>query len=185
MSVSRILLHICCGPCATGVVPRLQELYQVMGFFYNPNIFPDDEFRRRKEAAGKLAFLWRFPVEYGVYDHTRFREMVRGLEDEPEGGRRCEICFRLRLEKCAERAQELGCRVMASTLTIGPKKRADVINRIGREVARSFGVEFLEADWKKRDGFKQSVELSRKMELYRQCYCGCEFSQKGRAGRGR
>lgn len=124
----------------------------------------------------KFAFLCQIPIEYGSYDHDRFLKMVKGLEGEPEGGKRCEICFRLRLEKCANRAKELGYRMIATTLTIGPNKRAEVVNRIGREVGAVVGVNFLEADWKKQDGFKHSVELSRKLGLYRQRYCGCEFS---------
>lgn len=167
------------------MVRRLQERYRVTGFFYNPNIFPEDEFRRRQEAVERFAFLCQVSIEYGSYDHDRFRKLVKGLEAEPEGRKRCEICFRLRLERCAERARELGCRMMVSTLTNGPNKRAEVVNRIGREVGAAFGVEFLEMDWKKQDGFKHSVELSRKFGLYRQRYCGCEFSLKENAGRKR
>lgn len=133
----------------------------------------------------RFAFLCQVSIEYGSYDHDRFRKMVKGREEEPEGGKRCEICFRLRLEKCAARARELGHRMIATTLTIGPNKRAEVVNRIGREVGAAIGVDFLEVDWKKQDGFKHSVELSRKWGLYRQRYCGCEFSQKGKAGRKR
>ncbi len=157
----------------------------MVGFFYNPNIFSEEEYRRRQEAVQRLGSLWQVPIEYGQYEYERFREAVKGLENEPEGGKRCEVCFRLRLERCAVWAKERGCRALASTLTVGPNKRADVINRIGREVAAGIGIEFIERDWKKRDGFKHSVEISRRLGLYRQHYCGCEFSLKEKAGRNR
>jgi len=165
------------------VVRRLQPIYQVTGFFYNPNIFPEEEFRRRQDAVRRLSLLWHIPIEYGPYEYGRFREAVKGLENEPEGGKRCEVCFRLRLEECGKRAREIGCGAIATTLTIGPNKRADVINQIGRDVAAMAGIEFIERDWKKRDGFKHSVEISRELGLYRQVYCGCEFSIKEKAGR--
>lgn len=157
----------------------------MVGFFYNPNIFPEGEYRRRQEAVQQLGSLWQVPIEYGQYEYEQFIVAVKGLEEEPEGGRRCETCFRLRLEKCAVRAKEIGCRAFASTLTIGPNKRAVVINRIGREVAAGIGIEFIERDWKKQNGLKRSVEISRRLGLYRQHYCGCEFSLKEKAGRNR
>ncbi|MEO0085807.1 MAG: epoxyqueuosine reductase QueH [candidate division WOR-3 bacterium] len=177
-----LLLHICCAPCATEVVRRLLAEYQVFGFFYNPNIHPETEYLRRLAEVQRLSALWRVLVDVGPYNHDRFLEAVRGLENEPEGGRRCESCYRLRLEAAAAAAESNGCRVVASTLTIGPQKHARTINAIGREVCAGHGVEFLEADWKKQDGFRHSVELSRALELYRQSYCGCEFSR--RPGRG-
>lgn len=176
MSRTLLLLHICCAPCATAVVRRLQEVYEIRGFFYNPNIFPEEEYERRREAVAQLAAAWKIPVEWGEYEHGYFLESVRGLEGQPEGGARCAVCFALRLERAAERGRQLGIPLLASTLTIGRNKPAAVINRLGREVGARHGLEFLEEDWKKRDGFKQSVELSRALGIYRQRYCGCEFS---------
>jgi len=174
----RLLLHICCGPCATTVIKRLKDGYEITGFFYNPNIFPEEEYQCRLEEAQKVVQNWKINLLTREYEHRVFLSEVRGLENEPEGGKRCEICFRLRLEKSALQAKELGCALLASTLTIGPNKNAEVINRIGKEVCAPLGIDFLEADWKKNDGFRQSVELSRKLGLYRQHYCGCEFSIK-------
>ncbi len=176
----KLLLHICCGPCATEVVRRLKDEYEVVGFFYNPNIYPIDEYQRRLAEVQRLATSRDVSIEVGGYDHPRFLELVRGLEDEPEGGGRCRVCFRMRLEQTARKAVETGCLVAASTLTIGPNKRADVINPIGRDVCAAHGVGFMEADWKKKDGFRRSVKMSRELDLYRQDYCGCEFSMRSR-----
>lgn len=175
------MLHICCAPCATEVVRRLVGQYEVAGFFYNPNVAPEAEYQRRLLATEHLSALWHVPVDVGGYDHDRFLEVVRGPESEPEGGRRCERCFRLRLETAADRARANGCTVLASTLTVGPNKKASVIDGIGREVAEKYGLAFLAGDWKKQDGFRHSVELSKELGLYRQAYCGCEFSFPGRS----
>lgn len=179
---SRLLLHICCGPCATIVIERLRENYQVCGFFFNPNIYPQEEYELRRRAAERVANFWNIPLFNGEYDHNRFETAVKGLEAEPEGGARCLVCFRLRLNETALWAKQAGFRLIASTLTVGPNKKAKVINQIGNEVVKELGIRFLAGDWKKQDGFKQSVELSRRLELYRQHYCGCEFSLKNRGG---
>jgi len=175
----KLLLHICCGPCSTEVIRRLLPDYQVVGFFYNPNIHPGDEYLRRLAEVQRLSAHWRVLIDVGPHDHDRFLEAVRGLEAEPEGGRRCEACYRLRLEEVAKAAAGNGCTIVASTLTIGPHKPAATINAIGREVCAARGLQFLEVDWKKQDGFRHSVELARELSLYRQNYCGCEFSRRG------
>lgn len=172
----KLLLHICCGPCATEVIRRLQDDYEVVGFYYNPNTYPGDEYYKRLMEVQRLSALWRVLVDTGPYDHERFLEAARGLEDEPEGGSRCVACCRLRLEASARRAAENGCTHLATTLTIAPMKRAAVINPIGREAAARNGLVFVDEDWKKRDGFKHSVAISKDLGLYRQEYCGCEFS---------
>uniref|UniRef100_A0A7C4CB64 Epoxyqueuosine reductase QueH n=1 Tax=candidate division WOR-3 bacterium TaxID=2052148 RepID=A0A7C4CB64_UNCW3 len=174
----RLLLHVCCGPCATEVVRRLVADYQLVGFFYNPNIHPETEYLRRLGEVQRLSALWRVLVDVGPNEHDWFLAAVRGLEAEPEGGRRCAVCFRLRLEAAAGAALDNGCTVVASTLTIGPRKKAEIINAIGREVCAAHGVTFLAADWKKQDGFKHSVELAKGLAMYRQDYCGCEFSRR-------
>ena len=173
-----MLLHICCGPCSTEVVRRLKDDYEVVGFFYNPNIHPENEHARRLMEVERISALWRVLVDAPPYDHQQFLEMARGLESEPEGGGRCVACYRLRLDVAARRAAENGCSHLATTLTIAPMKKAAVINPIGQAVAARHGLVFVAEDWKKRDGFKHSIELSRDLGLYRQNYCGCEFSHR-------
>lgn len=172
----RLLLHVCCAPCATVVIRRLEGEYEVACYFYNSNIFPEVEYYRRLSSLQRLAEQWRFPLEVGEYDHDRFLQRVAGLEEETESGRRCEVCYGLRLEQTAIRAEACGYTTVASTLTVGPQKRAVVINAIGSDICARYGLVFLTADWKKKEGFRHSVELSRQLGLYRQVYCGCEFS---------
>ncbi|MEN9979300.1 MAG: epoxyqueuosine reductase QueH [candidate division WOR-3 bacterium] len=179
----RLLLHICCGPCATVVIERLAEQYQITGFFYNPNIYPREEYERRCAAVARVAAFFNVPLLRGEYDYRVFLSAVSGLEAEPEGGRRCQVCFQLRLLATARQAKELGFTLFASTLTVGPNKQAELINRLGSEAAEQSGINFLQGDWKKQDGFRRSVELSRQLDLYRQHYCGCEFSLKKNSGR--
>jgi predicted adenine nucleotide alpha hydrolase (AANH) superfamily ATPase len=174
----KLLLHICCGPCATEVIRRLKDDYEVVGFYYNPNTYPGEEYNKRLMEVQRLSALWRVLVDVGPYEHERFLEAARGLEQEPEGGSRCHACYRLRLDESARRAADNGCTHLATTLTIAPMKRASVINPIGREAAARHGLVFVEEDWKKRDGFKHSIELSKDLGLYRQNYCGCEFSRR-------
>ena len=174
----KLLLHVCCGPCSTEVIRRLKDDYEVVGFFYNPNIYPEEEYNKRLMEVQRISALWRVLVDVGGDNHERFLAVARGLETEPEGGRRCLVCYRLRLEEAALRAAENGCTHLATTLTIAPMKKAAVINAIGREAAARHGLVFVEEDWKKRDGFKRSIELSRDLGLYRQNYCGCEFSRR-------
>ncbi len=171
-----LLLHICCGPCATAVIERLRDDYDLTGFFYNPNIDPPEEYERRLEACREVCRRMNVPLVEGDYDSGRFLETVRGLESEPENGARCPVCFRLRLNETARVAREKGFDLIASTLTIGPMKKAAVINPIGFEEAEAHSLVFLDGDWKKRDGFKRSCELSREFDIYRQHYCGCRFS---------
>ena len=172
----KLLLHICCGPCSTEVIRRLKDDYEVVGFFYNPNVHPEDEYNKRLMEVQRISALWRVLVDAPPYDHERFLAVARGLEERPEGGSRCLACYRLRLDETARRTAENGCTHLATTLTIAPMKKAAVINPIGRGAATRHGLVFVEDDWKKRDGFKHSIELSRDLGLYRQNYCGCEFS---------
>jgi predicted adenine nucleotide alpha hydrolase (AANH) superfamily ATPase len=180
----RILLHICCAPCATSVIRRLQEAgYQVHGYFYNPNIQPEKEYYQRLLEVQRLCKEWSIPLQIGDYDWDRWQACVRGLADQSEGGKRCWACFRYRLAAAAEKAQELEIGAIATTLTISPRKSPDVVNPIGREVSEEPGLKFLEADWKKKDGYKQSLDFSKAMNLYRQNYCGCKYSLREREER--
>jgi hypothetical protein len=174
--MKRVLLHICCGPCATHVIEALAKEYGVTGYFYNPNIHPPEEYVRRLEAAREVCARFQVRLVEEPPDHTEFREAVRGLEGEPENGSRCLVCYRLRLGRAAREAARGLHEALATTLTVGPMKKASLVNPIGAEEAEKAGVRFLDVDWKKRDGFRRSCELSRELGIYRQHYCGCEFS---------
>lgn len=178
--VPKLLLHSCCGPCSTYVLEYLANFFDVTLLFYNPNIFPQEEFEKRlsaqKEVIEKLKTKHRVDLLTEEYDHTEFLCEIGGLESEPEGGSRCEKCFRLRLGRTAEIARKGGFDVFATTLSVSPHKNAELLNRIGKAFSEEYGVPFLLADFKKREGYKRSVELSKEFGIYRQEYCGCEFS---------
>lgn len=181
-----LLLHSCCGPCSTSVTERLVDEFDVTVFFYNPCITDEDEYRRRKEA--QISFIKKFNEEKmgdvrltfreGEYRPTEFFKAVKGLEREPEGGARCSVCFAQRLEKTAETASLEGYDYFGTTLTVSPHKNYKVISEIGRSIALRYGLSFLDRDFKKKDGFKRSIQLSEKYQLYRQNYCGCKYSNR-------
>ena len=171
-----LLLHICCGPDAAYGVPALAERYRVAGWFFNPNIQPGEEYGRRLEAVRRLREALPFPLEIAGGGGGAWEGAVRGLGEEPERGRRCEACIRLRLRGAAAEARRRGIPNVSTVLTVSPKKDASMVNRIGREEADAAGVFFPEADLKKGDGFRKSVEISKRLGLYRQNYCGCRFS---------
>ncbi len=175
-SGTELLVHICCAPDAAYGVRAIRERYDVTGFFYNPNIHPGEEFRKRLLAT--LALLERdpFPLLVGSPDAGPWEVAVRGLEGEAEGGRRCEECIRLRLRVTAAKAVELGMLAFGTVLTVSPRKNAGMVNRVGREEGEVAGIRFLEADLKKKDGYLKSVRASKAMGLYRQRYCGCRHS---------
>ena len=172
----KIVLHICCGVCAAGVVERLTlEGHQVLGLFYNPNIHPLEEYERRLEAAYKVANELNFPLEAGPYTPEEWLKETSSLENEPEGGRRCKVCFRLRLKKTHLYLKDYDWDAFTTTLTISPRKSADVINQVGQEIG---GDTFLVRDFKKKEGFQQATELAKKWALYWQNYCGCIYSMR-------
>jgi len=175
--MSRLLLHICCGPCSTTVIERLRGEHDITAYFYNPNIYPVEEYERRLSAARAAAFRYGIAFEAGPYEPDVFMTAVRGMEHEPENGARCPVCYRLRLSNAADFASRHSFEALASTLTLGPQKRASIINPIGHEVSAKAGITFLDGDWKKKDGFRRSVEISCELGLYRQHYCGCAFSK--------
>ncbi|MFQ5905008.1 MAG: epoxyqueuosine reductase QueH [bacterium] len=178
-SLPGLLLHTCCGPCATGVLESLAEEYEMTCFFYNPNVQPESEYRTRLDQAREVARIMKVLFLDDEYDADAWLEETKGLKDEPEGGRRCEICFRKRLLKTGIKAKQVGADLFATTLTISPHKNAGLINRTGNYVSQKVGVPFLEGDWKRAGGFKRSVELSEEFSLVRQDYCGCEYSRRG------
>ena len=176
----RLLLHCCCGPCTTAVYERLARDFDVVCYWYNPNIQPAEEYRKRLDALRQLADATGMELLIEEGGEDEWAGAIAGLEDEPEGGRRCDVCFRLRLEKAAAKAAQLGCECFSTTLTVSPYKPAATINPIGEAAAEETGLKFLAADFKQRDGFKRSVELSKQYGLYRQKYCGCMYSMCGR-----
>lgn len=173
----RLFLHSCCGPCSTYVLEYLAQYFEITLFYYNPNIYPAEEYQHRletqKEVLAKTG--WATLIE-GDYIHADFLSAIHGYEAEPEGGARCEFCFRLRMEEAARLASVGGYDYFATTLSVSPHKDAALLGKIGEELEARYGVKHLPSDFKKREGYKRSVALSNEMELYRQDYCGCEFS---------
>ncbi len=174
----KLLLHICCAPDATHPIQILNDEYELGAFFYNPNIHPAGEYARRLEDMKGLSKKWGIALYEGEYDKGRWLSLTKEYKDEPEGGKRCEACYRMRLEETAERARAEGYDLFGAVLTISPHKDARKINEIGRVAGEKYGIPFLESDFKKKDGFKKSVELSRRLGLYRQNYCGCVYSME-------
>ncbi len=176
----RLLLHSCCGPCSTTVLELLTRVFDVTICYYNPNIYPAAEYEKRAAEQRRLIAELTTPRPVAhldvPYDPERFDASVKGLEAEPEGGQRCTECFRLRLDETARRATELGFEYFTTTLSVSPHKNAALLNKLGVEAADKYGVNYLTADFKKKDGYKRSIELSRQFDLYRQDYCGCRFS---------
>ncbi len=168
-----VAVHVCCGPCATSVVERLRESYRVHAVWYNPNIQPDEEHDRRLATMHELAGAINLPMTELHYDVEAWLRDCAGLMDEPEGGRRCGVCFEHRLWVAGAFAAEMGADFFATTLTVSPHKPAATINPIGLRIATEAGVDFVDQDFKKRDGFARSIQLSREFGLYRQRYCGC------------
>lgn len=184
----RLFLHSCCAPCSSYVLEYLSAYFHITVFYFNPNISPDGEYRHRLAEQKRLIERYnregrRYPilVKEGDYAPQRFFDMAGGLEDCPEGGERCEKCFRLRLEETARQALAAGADYFTTTLSISPLKNAPLLNRIGEEMASTYGVPWLPSDFKKKNGYKRSVELSAEYGLYRQDYCGCIYSKAERA----
>ncbi|MCD4664850.1 MAG: epoxyqueuosine reductase QueH [Bacteroidales bacterium] len=176
--MTKLLLHTCCAPCVTVPIERLKSEYNITSFFYNPNIHPEAEYRQRLLELKKLLNTLKTKSIIHNYDSDRWFEFVKGLENEPEGGKRCAVCFRMRLEQTALFAKQEGFDVFTTVLSISPHKNATLLNQIGNELAKQHQVQFLEANFKKQNGFKRSIELSKKYNLYRQNYCGCIYSRR-------
>jgi len=178
--IPTLLLHSCCAPCSSYVLDYLSVYFSITVFFYNPNIHPEEEYEKR--LKGQIELINQLPVKNAVnfisgpYETELFFQKIKGLEQEPEGKKRCLKCFELRLEKTAQKAIELGYDYFTTTLTISPHKNALAINQIGSHIASIYHLNYLYSDFKKKDGFKNSISLSHKYQLYRQNYCGCIFS---------
>ena len=175
-----ILLHSCCGPCSSSVIERLKPNFDITVLYYNPNIEPKEEYEKRK--AEQIRLLKELNIKYMDYDYDNetYHEKIKGTEEEKEGGARCTLCFILRLSKTAKLAKEKGFDYFGTTLTVSPHKNSELINKIGFKEGEKEGINFLPADFKKEEGYKRSIELSKKFNLYRQDYCGCLYSKEAR-----
>lgn len=191
-----LLLHSCCAPCSSYVLEYLSRYFKITVLYYNPNIYPPEEYWKRVkeqknfiqrfsehvlEGENKGAFTFH-PIDFieGSFEQDRFYELVKGLEDVPEGGGRCFLCYELRLREAAEYARRMDMDYFTTTLSISPLKNAGKLNEIGERLADEYGISYLCSDFKKKDGYKRSVELSKEYGMYRQDYCGCVFSKRER-----
>lgn len=184
--VPRLLLHSCCAPCSSYVLEYLSRYFHITVLYYNPNIFPPSEYalrvREQESLISRMDFVYPVAFLEGSYRPETFYEAVKGLEGEPEGGKRCEKCYELRLLEAAKEAKAGDYDYFTTTLTISPLKSADKLNEIGRRLGTEYGVAYLPSDFKKRDGYKRSTQLSKEYGLYRQDYCGCVYSVRERSG---
>ena len=182
--VPKLLIHSCCAPCSSYVLEYLSQYFEITVYFYNPNIYPPLEYIRRVEEQDRLIqemnFIHPVTLQTGAYEPQEFYRIVEGLEKEPEGGVRCFHCYELRLQEAAKIAQAGRYDYFTTTLSISPLKNADKLNEIGEKLGREYRVNYLPSDFKKKNGYKRSVELSKEHDLYRQDYCGCVFSQRER-----
>ena len=180
--VPKLLLHSCCAPCSSYVLEYLSNYFEITVLYYNPNIFPESEYTKRIWEQQKLIdeMNVKYPISFmaGPYDKEKFYEMTKGLEEVKEGGVRCFGCYELRLRETARIAAQAGFDYFTTTLSISPLKNAEKLNEIGVKLAEEYGVSYLLSDFKKKNGYKRSIELSKQYGLYRQNYCGCEFSKK-------
>ncbi|HPZ24096.1 MAG TPA: epoxyqueuosine reductase QueH [Bacilli bacterium] len=173
-----ILLHSCCGPCSSACIERLKEYFDITIIYYNPNIEPYEEYLHRKNEQIRL--LNELNIKYidDDYNNDYYHKLTEPLKNEKEGGKRCAVCFGIRLKYTAKKALDLGYDYFATTLTVSPHKNSDIINNIGYRIGKEYGIKFLYSDFKKREGYKRSIELSKKYDLYRQNYCGCLYSKE-------
>ena len=180
--IPKVLMHSCCAPCSSYVIEYLSNYFYLTIFYYNPNISPREEYEKRKSEQIRLINSMDTKCKVDIidcdYDNDIYEKNIKGLEQEPERGRRCDVCFRLRLEKTALKALEMGYDYFGTTLSVSPYKNALVLNEIGLDIEKELGVKFLVSDFKKRNGYKRSIELSREYDLYRQNYCGCKYSKE-------
>lgn len=191
-TVPALFLHSCCAPCSSYVLEYLAPYFAITVFYYNPNISASEEYQKRVEEQKRLIEAYNaeekgyfIKVAEGDYDPQLFFDMAKGYEDCPEGGERCFRCFELRLRKTAQLAKQDGYDYFATTLTISPLKNAEKINEIGQALSEEYDVHWLPSDFKKKNGYKRSIELSAEYDLYRQDYCGCAFSRAERDKRQR
>ena len=172
-----LLLHSCCAPCSSAVIERLKEYFNIIVYYYNPNLDSEEEYALRSNEQKRLCSLMGVECVVEYYSAEEYDKAVIGLESEKEGGGRCKVCFLLRLRKTAEHAKKIKADYFSTTLTISPLKNAQIINSIGLSLEKELGVKFMPSDFKKKGGYLRSIELSKEYGLYRQNYCGCKFSK--------
>ena len=182
--VPKLFLHSCCAPCSSYTLEYLNNYFDITVYYFNPNISPKAEFDKRyaeqKRLIEALPSKHTIKLVCGEYDHNDFLKIAKGYENVPEGGERCFRCYRMRLESTAKLAKEQGFDYFCTTLSISPLKNSQKINEIGYEVAEKYGIKWLPSDFKKKEGYKRSIELSREYQLYRQNFCGCVFSKENK-----
>lgn len=174
-----LLLHSCCGPCSSACIERLKDYFKITVIYYNPNIEPLSEYEHRKSEQMRLLKELDIAFLDCDYDNGVFRNLTKNLSLEPEGGKRCAVCFGIRLKHTAVVAKENNFDYFGTTLTVSPHKNSQLINKIGEKIGEKIGIKFLYSDFKKKDGYKRSIELSKEYNLYRQNYCGCLYSKEG------
>lgn len=181
-NIPKLLLHTCCAPCSSYVLEYLGNFFEITIIYYNPNISPYEEYKKRLDEQKRLIteLKTKHPVHLLEcdYDSEVFENMAKGLEDEPERGSRCVKCYRLRLKETAKKAKENGFDYFGTSLSVSPYKSSDALNEIGKELSEIYNINYLYADFKKREGYKRSIKLSKIYNLYRQDYCGCKYSMK-------
>lgn len=168
----KLLLHCCCAPCSSAVINRLKEFFEITFYYYNPNTYPQSEYEKRANEFIKLGVN----IIKADYNHGDFLQLVKGMEQEKEGGVRCQMCIALRLDKTFEYAVENNFDIVTTTLSISPHKDAEYINVLGERLQGKYGIKYLHADFKKQNGYLQSIQICKDLDIYRQDYCGCEFS---------
>ncbi|SER52232.1 epoxyqueuosine reductase QueH [Lachnobacterium bovis] len=182
--VPKLLLHSCCAPCSSYCIELLSQYFEVTVFYYNPNIYPEEEYFYR--AKEQMRFIEEFDTKYdvkfleGEFDTKKFYDISKGLENAKEGQERCFKCYKLRLEETAKIAKELGFDYFTTTLSISPLKNSQKLNQIGAELENKYGIKYLFSDFKKKNGYKRSTEISKEFDMYRQYYCGCVYSKRDR-----
>lgn len=169
----KLLLHCCCAPCSSAVIEKLKQYFEITYFYYNPNIYPEQEYNLRKQEFEKLGIH----VVDLKYEHKTFLDAVIGLENEPEGGARCKVCIAQRMAKAFEYALTNNFDIVTTTLSISPHKDAEFINKLGESYEQKYGIKYLHADFKKENGYLRSIQICKEKGIYRQDYCGCEFSK--------
>lgn len=179
MSNNKILIHACCGICSAYPIIQLREMdYEPIVYFYNPNIFPSEEYERRLLAEKTLCDFHKCELIIENYDQDEFFNAVKGFEDEPERGNRCDICFKLRLAKTAEKALDLNIKNFTTSIVISPHKNFEKLSEIGQKIANDYNLQYVAIDFKKKDGFLNTNKIANSLNLYRQNYCGCKFSMR-------
>ena len=173
--MEKVLLHACCGPCSLGSFDKLKDK-EIVLFFSNSNIFPKEEWMKRLNNLKKVGKIFSFEVLEEEYNHEKWKEFILGLENEPEKGKRCLKCFEFNLRNSAKKAKEIGADFFTTTLSVSKYKSSSDLFKIGKEIEKEIGVKFLDIDFKKDAGYEKSISLSKKFDIYRQNYCGCEFS---------